>query len=137
MRSYPHGARRLPDDLGNSGRIQAGHHAKHDDLSLIGRQRGDRRHHSSRGELLERNLGSVWRHRTSAVSLAEPLEQRPAARREATQVDGPVPGDREQPGPEGSLVAAESGQAGYDLQPGIARDVIGGIGSGHLQVPQQ
>ncbi len=48
-----------------------------------------------------------------------------------------MPGDREQPRPERLLVAAESRQAGDDLQPGLGGDVIGGIGGDHLQVPQQ
>jgi hypothetical protein len=136
MRGDPHGTWRLPHDLGNGGRVQPGHHAQHDDLSLVCWQRGDRGQDSSRGELLQHDVSSVWRD-IRGVGLAQPLQQRSAARSGATQVDRAVPGDREQPRPECPLLAAESGQAGNHLEPGIARDVIGGIRSGHLEVPQQ
>jgi hypothetical protein len=43
----------------------------------------------------------------------------------------------EQPGPPVRLVPAEARQPAHHLQPGLRRDVLGGIGSDHPQVPQQ
>ena len=52
-------------------------------------------------------------------------------------VDGAVPGDGEQPGPELRQRRRGSREVAHDLQPGLGRQVLGGVVAAHGQVAQQ
>ncbi len=111
----------LAHDLGHLVGVEPGHHPQEDGLGLLGRQLGHEPERRLGGEIDEDVGGGVF----DAGPVREPGDRGGAvAGGPPAGVDEAVPGNGEEPAPEGALVAGEAVEPAGDFEPGVGGDVL-------------